>query len=97
MRYIDDTFFIWTESKYEIEGFLQHLNAFHPNLKFTHEKSKVFINSLDVTVSINGEKIETDLYCKPTDYHQLLEFNSVHPIHIKISTVYSQGLHIKRL
>ena len=38
-RYID-IFFIWTESKNKLEGFLQCLNTFHPNLKFLHEKSK---------------------------------------------------------
>ena len=34
MRYIDDIVLIWTESKDELEGFLQRLNAFHPNLKY---------------------------------------------------------------
>ena len=48
-------------------------------------------------VRINGDKFETDLYSKPTDCHQFLEFNSAHPIHIKKSIVYSQGLRIKRL
>ena len=76
---------------------MQRLNAFHPNLKFTHEKSKVSINFLDVTVSINGEEFETNLYCKPTDYHQFLVFNSTHFIQNKKSNVYSQGLRIKRL
>ena len=97
MRYINDIFFIWTESEDELEGFLQRLNALHPNLKFTHDKSKVSINFLDVTVSINGEEFETDLCRKPTDSHHFLEFNSGHPIHNKKSIVYSQGLRIKRL
>ena len=48
-------------------------------------------------VRINGDKFETDLYRKPTDCHQFLEFNSAHPIPIKKSIVYSQGLRIKRL
>ena len=48
-------------------------------------------------VRINGDKFETDLYSKPTDCHQFLEFNSAHPIHIKKSIVYSQGLRTKRL
>ena len=39
----------------------------------------------------------TDFYSKPTDCHQFLELNSAHPIHIKKSIVYSQGLRIKRL
>ena len=53
MRYIDDIFFIWTESEDELEGFLQRLNAFHPNLKFTHDKCEVSINFLNVTGSAN--------------------------------------------
>ena len=89
MRHIDDIFFIWTESENELEGFLQRLNAFHPNLKFTHEKSKVSITFLDVTVIINGEEFETDLYCKPTDCHQFPEFNSAHPIQNKKMIVYN--------
>ena len=89
IRYIDDYFLIWTESEDELEGFLQRLNAFHPNLKFTHEKSKVSITFLDVTVIINGEEFETDLYCKPTDCHQFPEFKSAHPIQIKKMIVYN--------
>ena len=84
MRYIIDIFFIWTEID-ELQGFLKHLNVFHPNLKFTHEKSKVYIIFLNVTVSLKGEEFETSLYCKPTDCHQFLKFNSVHPIHNKKS------------
>ena len=52
---------------------------------------------MDVSVSIVDNKIETDLYCKPTDCHQFLHFNSAHPFHDKKSIVYSQGLRIKRL
>ena len=83
MRYIDEIFFIRTESEDEPEDFLQCLNAFHPNLKFTHEKSKVSINFLDVTVSINSEEFELDRYCRSHDCYQFLEFNSAHPIHNK--------------
>ena len=44
MDKVDRYFFMWIESEDELEGFLQCLNAFHPNLKFTHEKCKVSIN-----------------------------------------------------
>ena len=97
MRYIEDIFFIWTESEDELEGFLQRLNAFHANLKFTHENSKVSIKCLDVTVSINGEEFESDLYRKPIDCNQFLEFNSRHPIHNKKSIVHSQGSYSKKV
>ena len=66
-------------------------------MKFTSEKSKKSVNFLDVKVSLIDQHLETDLYCKPTDCQQFLDFNSAHPIHIKKSIVYSQGLCTKRL
>ena len=97
LRYIDDIFFIWNESEEKLDEFLENLNNFHPNLKFTSEKSKKSVNFLDVKVSLIDQHLETDLYCKPTDCHQFLDFNSAHPVHIKKSIVFGPGLRIKRL
>ena len=47
LRYIDDIFFIWTEGEDKLEGFLNRLNNFNPNLKFTLEKSKSSVNFLE--------------------------------------------------
>ena len=60
LRYIYGIFFIWTEGEDELEGFLNRLNNFHSNLKFTHEKSNLSINFFDVSVSIVDNKLETD-------------------------------------
>ena len=87
LRYIVDIFFIWTEGQDKREEFLNRLNNLHPNLKFAHEKSNSSVNFLDVNVSIVDNKVETDLFCKPTDCHQLLHFNSAHPFHNKKSIV----------
>ena len=84
-------------------GFLERLNNFHPNLKYTHSyktsepNSKVKVEFLDVTVSVEGDYLKTNLYSKPTDCHQFLDFRSSHPMHVKKSIIYSQGLRIKRL
>ena len=43
---------MWTESEESLEKFLEDLNKFHPNLKFTYEKSKEKINFLDVVIQI---------------------------------------------
>ena len=69
LRYIDAMFFIWNENEEKLEQFL---NNFHPNLKFTSEKSKKSVNFLDVTVSLIDQHLETDLYYKLTDCHQFL-------------------------
>ena len=36
--YIDDIFFFCKEGGDKIEGYLNRLNNFHPNLKFKHKK-----------------------------------------------------------
>ena len=90
-------FFIWTEGEDKLEGFLNSLNNFHPNLKFTHEKSKSSVNFLDMSVSIVDNKLETDFSCKPRDCYQFLHFNSAHSFHNKKLIAYCQGLRIKRL
>ena len=95
--YVDNIFFIWKNGEDKPEGFLNRSNNFYPNLKFTHEKFKSPVNFLDVSVSIVDSKPETDFYCKPTDCHQLLHFDSPDTFHNKISILYRQALLIKRL
>ena len=53
-------FFTCREGEEKLEEFLNRLNNFHPNLKFTYEKTDVSVNNVD-------KKLETDLYSKPTD------------------------------
>ena len=96
LRYIDDIFFVWTHGEELLHDLLKRLNEFHPSLKFTYEYSKQQINFLDVVVG-KGDKFVTDLYCKATDCHQYVHCNSCHPDHMKKSSIYSQGLRIKRL
>ena len=71
-------FFTWRESEESLEKFLEDLNKFHHNLKFTDEKSKEKINFLDVIIKIKEGRIFTDLYCKPMDGHQYLHYDSFH-------------------
>ena len=90
---IDDIFFIWTHGKEYLEIFLQELNNFNPDLKFTYESNEKEIPYLDLNV--NMYKISTDLYIKSTDRHQYLRFTSSHPNHTKRPIVYCQGLRLK--
>ena len=55
------------------------------------------IHFLDLTLQLEDQRVTSDLYCKPTDGHQYLEYSSSHPRHIKKSIVYSQALRVKRL
>ena len=85
-------FFIWTESEESLEKFLEDLNKFHPNLKFTYEKSKEKINFLDVVIKIKKDRAITDLYCKPTNGQQYLPYGSCHADHIKRLIIFSETL-----
>ena len=86
-----------TESEESLQKFLEELNKFHPNLKFTYEKSKEKVNLVDVVIKIKEGRIITDLYCKPADGHQYLHYDSCHADHIKKSTIFSQTLRLKRI
>ena len=90
-------FFIWSASEKELDDFLERVNNFHPNLKFTHERSRQEINFHDVTVRVNHGEFITNLYCKPTDDHQYLHFESCHPSHTKSSIIFSQALRMRRI
>ena len=43
------------------------------------------------------DEFMTDLYCKATDCQRYLYYDSCHSDHMKKSSIYSQGLRIKRL
>ena len=43
LRYIDDIFVIWAEGEDKLEGFLNRLNNFHPNLKFDENQYKYIL------------------------------------------------------
>jgi len=98
LRYIDDIFLVWTHGKEEFNSFLQHLNTCHPTIKFTAEVSHNSVNFLDTTVKLDqSRKLYTTLYCKPTDSHNYLSYESCHPIHTKQSLPYSQLLRVRRI
>ena len=60
-------------------------------------KSKEKINFLDLVIKLTDGKIVTDLYCKSTDSHQYLHYESCHTEHIKRSIIFSQTLCLKRI
>ena len=55
-RFIDDIFFLLTDSR----EYLKNLNEFHPNLKFTYEKSKEKLTFLDLFIKLTDDKTVTD-------------------------------------
>eukprot|EP00061_Rhincodon_typus_P002336 g17258.t1 len=76
----------------ELEQFIHFTNTFDPNLKFTWTISNTFLSLLDLSISISGNHLETDIYFKPTDSHSCLEYASSHPPSCKNGIPYSQFL-----
>ena len=86
---------IWLHGPQELESFLRTMNSYHETIRLTWETSKEKIFYLDVMVSLEDDKLNTDMYHKPTDAHQYLSFISCHPSHVKKGIPYGQALRLK--
>ena len=75
MRF-DEIFGIWTQGSQKLKELFNCINIRHSTIKFTMDYSTAEMNFLGVTLTKVGNKLETDLYCKPTDTHQYLHAQS---------------------
>ncbi len=97
-RFIDDIFLIWTHGEQSFHSFVQHLNSFHPTIKFEVTHSTKSVNFLDTTVYITPQNtLQTTLYIKPTDRTPLLHHGSHHPNTCKQGLIASQMLRYRRI
>ncbi|KAL8561484.1 hypothetical protein ACOMHN_011166 [Nucella lapillus] len=96
-RFIDDIFVLWRHSDEDLEQFIDHLNSFHPTIKFTFESSSSKLSFLDIEISLKDGYLHSDLFTKPTDSRGYLSPRSCHPGHVHKSIPYSQFLRLRRL
>ena len=66
-------------------------------MKLTAEGSQISVNLLDVTVSLIGGNLTTDLFVKPPDSHQYLHSSSCNPYQGKKGIPYRQALCLNRI
>jgi len=97
-RFLDDIFMIvCTENIPSISEWLDKILS-HRYLKFTYEHSEKSVSFLDVKVSLDKNNcVCTSLYAKPMNKHAYLQADSDHPIPLKNSLFFSQGLRIVRI
>ena len=88
LQYLDEIFCIWTHGSQRLNELFNCINSLHPTVKFTMDYSATEINFLGVTVTKTGNKLETDLYCKPNDTHQYHHAQSCHRNVYKRSIAY---------
>jgi hypothetical protein len=100
-RFLDDIFFIWKGSKEDLTEFENFLNNLIPDIKVTLNCQKDQIDFLDTTVyklhGPSGTTLQTRVFFKPTDTHQLLHTKSFHPKHTFTGVLKSQVLRFKRI
>ena len=61
--------------KKNLSSFLKDLNKYHANIK-SYESNKELDNCLDLTVSLQENRLSPDLYMKPTERNQYLHYPS---------------------
>lgn len=100
-RFLDDIFFIWTGTRQELFEFEQFLNSIIPNIKVNLTISETEVDFLDTTVFKYNQDTDTTLqtkvFFKSTDTHQLLHSTSFHPPHTTSGILKSQVIRFKRL
>uniref|UniRef100_A0A1X7U709 Reverse transcriptase domain-containing protein n=1 Tax=Amphimedon queenslandica TaxID=400682 RepID=A0A1X7U709_AMPQE len=79
-RYIDDIFMIW-QKHHDLNKFVDDINSYHPNIKFTFTQSDSAVEFLDITVykGEDTEKLKVSTFQKENNLHQYLHFSSSHP------------------
>ena len=82
-RYLDDCFLVWNDTWGDVFEFHDLLNNLHPSIKFTMEQNYDGLAFVDIFIKRKGSSIITDIYYKPTDTKQYLDYNSCHPRHIR--------------
>ena len=95
-RYVDDIFAIF-EKPEDRDQFFEMLNKMHKNLTFTMETTTSSLPFLDISVTINGGRFDTQVYRKPTNTGVQMNFNSMAPRKWKRSLVNYMLLRAYRL
>jgi hypothetical protein len=97
-RFLDDIFMIWDHSLEDLNTFIDNINKFHQNIKFTYTISKQSVSFLDIKISkTDSLDVATELFEKETNMHQYLDYTSCHPKKCKNSIPYSQAKRYRRI
>lgn len=101
-RYLDDIFFLWEGNELELLEYNNFLNTLIPGISITFEYDLRSVNFLDCTVfkheiEDNLITLQTKVFFKSTDTHQLLHRNSHHPSHSTLGLLKSQFIRFKRI
>lgn len=101
LRYLDDIFMLWNDSRDNLTKFETFLNTLIPKINIKLESSTESINFLDVTIfktkTVSGYILQTKVFIKPTDAQNLLHRTSFHPKHTFNGVLKSQLIRYKEI
>ena len=94
-HFIDDVLGLFEGSKEDFEKFVEWLNSLMlGTVKFKSNISQEKVEFLDLIISIQDGKLQTNMFIKPTNLQLYLDFTSNHPRHCKVGIIYGQALRI---
>ena len=101
-RYLDDIFLIWDHGIEKFWQFFKLLNNHHSSIKLTATVDEKSVDYLDITIFKGPKlqeysKLDTKVFFKPTDTHQLLHKKSFHPKHTFSGIIKSQILRFRTI
>ena len=100
-RFLDDIIFVWNGSREDLMEYQTFLNGLIPDINVSLSCHSEQIDFLDTTVYKNYSPsvttLQTRVFFKPTDTHQLLHTESFHPKHTTTGILKSQLLRFKRI
>lgn len=102
LRYLDDIWGVWIDSKEEFQQFIETLNNHDSSIKVQYTVDENMIDYLDTTIykgrTFNvDQKLDIKVHFKQTDTHALLFKTSFHPKHTFRGLIKSQLLRFHRI
>lgn len=95
-RYLDDILIIYDNSDGSLPKILGELKELYKPLNLTIEHGKK-LPFLDLTIELNGENLQYNMYRKPLNAKEVIPYNSYHPTACKEGTIIGEYKRIQRL
>ena len=94
-RFIDDIFMLFKGTLKECESLVTWLNSLQPGIiKFKFQYSTELVEFLDLQIYLEGGKLKTNLFIKPSNQQLYLDYFSNHPPPCKEGIIYGQAVRI---
>jgi len=96
-RFLDDIHFVWLGTTEELKDFEIYLNSLIDGIQITLNYSKITTIYKIQDTAADTDILQTRVFRKATDTHQLLHKHSFHPHHTFTGVLKAQLLRFKRI